>query len=815
MATKIDLKFLQFSKLCDRIYLVRLYLCENGGKTRMFIDLSHNYVVKNTITEKFSESLEKKLLPRLAAKYGADLLGIQMYEDYISDAFYARGEWYYPLTVITATGPAVEWIKWRMKTGNFEAGVPYAYVGEGILDINLAETVPGEFAGKISGRSICPYGSAMKVNIETSAKDPTFLSGRYSQSFVDEMARQLTEKISSAMGVSGLEKSTVSLSLVFAPGTYMEHTSENVTYRRLLIADNASAPRDFWVKWTREDGAMAYSVSDHVNPETIVFEIGEDVPKKVMEKEYRFLITAGGDKYHNAMGRKNITEWRELIKRAVRRGELIKIDIPVNSEADEDVNARIAAVLGKTQINTAPAETPVAKENDDFARAMELARSIIAERDAEYDAANHVTEPAPVYAAEPAPVYAAEPAPVHAAEPAPVYTAPAAASEAVTEISFAAEPKETAFAPAYTPAITEDAATVELFEEIDDEESLEDEESVRELEILDAAPASEPVNEAQKTLSYEEMEAQIRAEVEAKVRLQYEILARREAEAEAEKHRLEAEELRRQNQKLLEEAEAERIRLAKIAEERRAEDARMRAELEDQLRREAAERERLAQAAREEEERRAREAAERAAEAERLAVERRAAEARRIAEEQRLAEERRLAEARRIAEEQRLAEARRLAEEQKRAEEARLAEERRMAEEKRRAEEARIAEEKRRAEEAARREAEEKERRRKEAEAIEGHAKTKNYTYTSKSVKLLFRRTVDPNMTSRIYEIIKTTLEYYGKDKMYMRIKATIPDTTTVILEFVEIPMEEMALLSNIIKVLGNSGLGIAKAIVE
>ena len=48
-----------------------------------------------------------------------------------------------------------------------------------------------------------------------------------------------------------------------------------------------------------------------------------------------------------------------------------------------------------------------------------------------------------------------------------------------------------------------------------------------------------------------------------------------------------------------------------------------------------------------------------------------------------------------------------------------------------------------------------------------------------------------------------------------MRIKATIPDTTTVILEFVEIPMEEMALLSNIIKVLGNSGLGIAKAIVE
>ena len=48
-----------------------------------------------------------------------------------------------------------------------------------------------------------------------------------------------------------------------------------------------------------------------------------------------------------------------------------------------------------------------------------------------------------------------------------------------------------------------------------------------------------------------------------------------------------------------------------------------------------------------------------------------------------------------------------------------------------------------------------------------------------------------------------------------MKIKATVPDTETVILEFIKIPMEEMELLGNIIKVLGNSGLGIAKAIVE
>ena len=88
----------------------------------MFVDLYHNYIVKNTITEAFAESVEKKLSPRLEAKYGSALLGIQMYEDFISDAFYAKGEWYYPLTVILPEGPATQWVKWRMKAGSFKDG---------------------------------------------------------------------------------------------------------------------------------------------------------------------------------------------------------------------------------------------------------------------------------------------------------------------------------------------------------------------------------------------------------------------------------------------------------------------------------------------------------------------------------------------------------------------------------------------------------------------------------------------------------------------------------------------------------------------
>ena len=725
----------------------------------MFIDLSHNFVVKNTITEKFSESLNSKLLPRLEAKYGTKLLGIQMYEDYIADAFYARGEWYYPLTVILATGPITEWVKWKMKAGSFKDGIPYAYVGEGLLDINIAADVPAEFGEKLVGRAICCTESSLKVNVETTATDPTFLSGRYSQTFVDEMARQLALKISDAMSVKGLEGGAVSLSLVFAPATYMEHTSENVTYRRLLIADSASAPRDFWVKWTREDGAMAYTVSDHVNAGSITFDIGEDVPQKVRDKEYRFLLSAGGDKYHNAMGRKNITEWRELIKRAIRRGELIKVEPVATETQNDDITAALAAVLGKEPVReAAPAVEQSPAENEEFARAMAMARAIISEREA---AATEST-PAPVteQPTEVAPVIEEEPI----AAPAPaqsIFDIPdLVVSDSEVEDVAVAEP-----VAAEIPVI--ETVTLDVFEEIEDEEALEDDESALEdLAALDGvAPsaayeepeATEPVapespapataEETEPILSREEMEAKIRAEIEARVRLEYESRARRQAEEEAEKHRLAAEELRRKNQELMEAAEAERARQA---------------QLQEQLKAEARERERLAEAAR-------------------------------IALEQ----------------------ARR--EEEEKAQAAALA---RAVEERRREEERRAAEERRRAAEAARIEAERKaEEERiakiKATEALAGNAKSKNYTYTSKTVKFLFRRAVDPNITARIYEIIKTTLEYYGKEKMYMRIKATIPDTTTVILEFVEIPMEEMALLSNIIKVLGNSGLGIAKAIVE
>ena len=90
-----------------------------------------------------------------------------------------------------------------------------------------------------------------------------------------------------------------------------------------------------------------------------------------------------------------------------------------------------------------------------------------------------------------------------------------------------------------------------------------------------------------------------------------------------------------------------------------------------------------------------------------------------------------------------------------------------------------------------------------------------NYTYTSKNARLLFRRPIDPNITKRIHEIILTTIKYFHKENVYIKIKATVPDSTTVNLHFVKIPEEETELLINIIKVLGKSDLGITKVFLE
>jgi hypothetical protein len=85
----------------------------------------------------------------------------------------------------------------------------------------------------------------MKIRIEAVGGDLDRVVCRYPASFMNEMASQLTVAIESATGVNGIADSSVELVMVFAPNTYMEHISGNVTYRRLMLIDAVSAPRDF------------------------------------------------------------------------------------------------------------------------------------------------------------------------------------------------------------------------------------------------------------------------------------------------------------------------------------------------------------------------------------------------------------------------------------------------------------------------------------------------------------------------------------------------------------------------------------------
>ena len=69
--------------------------------------------------------------------------------------------------------------------------------------------------------------------------------------------------------------------------------------------------------------------------------------------------------------------------------------------------------------------------------------------------------------------------------------------------------------------------------------------------------------------------------------------------------------------------------------------------------------------------------------------------------------------------------------------------------------------------------------------------------------------------TKRIYEIVKATIEFYNKEDVYIRIKASVPDNATVRLEFLEVPEEEGELIVNIIKAIGKSDLGVVKATLD
>ena len=732
----------------------------------MIIDLFHNKIVKDTATEAFVESVNSRLVPMLEEKYGDSLERITMYEDYLADGLLFEGEWYYPLSVkLEGEDTVTAWIKWPVSKKTFRNNIPYAYIGSDGVDFEFAGFVPTGFADKLAGRNIDYDRSAIAIRVEALTDDPTLLVGKYSQTFVDELASQITAELSRNLSVDGFENSTMELQLVFAPGTYLEHTSENVTYRRLLLVDKGCQARDFWVKWTRLDGKGGFRVSDNVNAKTVKFGLGEDVPQKIREKEYRFLAGANPSKYQSAMGKKTVTEWRDITKRAIKRGDLVKVEladesasVPVvapesfDTHVQDDVNDQLRALLGSFGLSTAAPEEPVEAESDDDMFAS-LAKSVLeAESEEEFEVEIEEAE-----------------------------------EDGELDVPFELDaPEET------------EEETVEVEETVEEivEEPVEDEETaepeIKSVFDFDFGPTDEPEEEifSMGEITIDEYETAvespaepkaidedaIRREIEAKLRLEYETEARLRAEREAEQLRLEHERLREENERL--------AKLAREAEEKRA--------AEEEARRQQEEARRLA------EEQRQRELEAKRAEEERLRAE--------LEAKMRLeAEERaRIAEAARMAvEEQKRLEAERAAREERERQEAIVREAERL----RREEEARRLEEQRRQAEARRRE--EEERRRREEEVAKALA-----TVVTKQAKLLFRYTVDVNVIKRIKEVVEKTLVANHKEKLNIHIKAYPQDTNSIVLE-IQIPQNEMDLLVSMMKALGGASLGITKIILE
>ncbi len=762
----------------------------------MKIDLSYNRIVADTMTEGFRAAFEARV-PEIAEERYPGAVALVMYEDYIADELMRDDRWYYPLTVRDGEGAHTLWLSWPFSKDKFSSRSPYSYIGEEELEIIAPNEVPKEFCAVLSGRAIDYTEGVIKLAVRAATDDALILVGKYSQTFVDELARQITPRIERAAGVEGFAESPIELELVFAPGTYMEHTSENVTYRRLLLVDGASAPRDFWVKWTRVGAEVAYTVSDNVSPDEIVFELGEDVAQKIREKEYRFLCSSNPNKYRSAMGKRTVTEWRDVIKRAIRRGELTKVafDLGVEEREESEVVAPevvrdteleegLARVLGIPEVPVPETETDTADNYDDLNDMLRRVLVSTEDRGTASDGAFGIDLPEePLFTAD-AELEVAEEIVEEPAEDEVIEEEVAeeekvedeAAEEEIVE-EEAVEEEIVEEEAVEEELVDEDEAVEEeiVEDEAVEEEIVEEDEAVIDETVIDEPvidepvieePTEEPISEINEELE-RLREAQMRDKIIAEARIEAEMRARASLEAEAELLRQERERLRRENERLLALAREAEERHSRAVEEQRIQAERSRL-TEDMLRREIDARDR--QEARERD---------RIAEAARISIE----EQRRLEAEER-------AEALRREEERRAAEEERIARERE-AEKARIEEAHRATVAPPTPTPAPV------------------------APTPAPVAAPQASGFMSKRVKIIFRQPVDFSIMGKIKEAIERTLVSTGKSDVPIHMKAYPEENDVITLHITKMPAAEYDLLIAIVKAIGNAKIGVTKILLE
>lgn len=751
----------------------------------MNIDLLHNKIMECSVSHDFKRSVEQSLVPMLESEYGDDIFGMLMYEDHIAADPRSRGYWYYPLTVFTTDGASIRWIRWNVSDASaFKNGNPYSYKGSEPITFSFVDEVPESIAAMMDGKAYFYDANSIPVKVCASVQDMTVLSGKYSQGFLDEMSRQLTEQIERVMGVGDFSSSTVELRFTIADGTYMEHTNENVTYRRLGITARGCQPRDFWVKWTRLDHEGAYTAADDVSFSNIMFEIGEEVPRKIREKEYRHLALTEPDKYDAAMSKRAATAWREIIKLALKRAELTRYaqepatarvtrtertaEQPVVPVAEPKMTKAVTESMPTSDESMADvAESVIENSNIDEASAQlmrvigDMPRAEAVESD---DNGNDDDGYDDIVAMAMAALNASAPKTETEAEQ------PTMASDEDGEFALSVEHEEDDVS-----SVDEDAALADFIYSASFADA--EENTTAAYDEGDIVGSDIDSDTEENTADSDEQLAETKAKVEQsdeeRIRTELEERIRREMEEKAREQekalREESERLRRENERLVAAAreseeqrrrerelaamreEEERLARERREKEAREEEQRRRAALEEQQRRDAEERARFAEAARAAVEQ------QRRIEAERAANEARAREQAIRAERDRLLRE----------------------------DEARRAEERRRDEERRRAEEAKKA------------------------------VVPPPVEYMSKRAKLIFGRNFDPNILGRIKEIVEETLVAKNKGDIHIHIKAYPVDSYTINLDIMKIPVSEKNLLVSIIKAIGNSKIGVTKITVE
>lgn len=534
----------------------------------MTVDFLHNQIIRDTVTPIFIESFNENLLPSLSLKYGNSLDAVQFYDNYIKDGFRVGGVFYYPLTVVVSGVARTEWISWQVSNyriyDNFN---PFSYKGQELLSFSFATELPEGLSEKITGKPIYSPANSLPVIMRAKADDKTFLAGKYSQGFIDLMASELTEAIENELAISGLAGSGVVLEMNFAPGTYMEHIVGHSTYRRMRIKARACAARDLWIKWTRLDGKGTYTVSDNVDRSMIRFELAENVPGKVKEKEYRYLTSESVEKYQESMGRRNITEWREMMRRVVRRGEVEKferITISKKIEKEETAPSPMPEPEIKTPVNAVKISSEPQRERDDITVRL---NELLGKSDVEFS-----KEPKALADSINSDLSELLRGALGIAEPTPDTTAEEL--EETKEITEAAE-----------EAVEETAEEIEETEEAAEEtsEEISDEPEAEESAPEESAPAP--------TVDESAIEARIRRELEEKMRAEMEELRRKTAETDALRERLEAQKRAEAREK---ELLAEAARRAVLDTEKREADRRAEEERDRLERERRAEEERLA-----------------------------------------------------------------------------------------------------------------------------------------------------------------------------------------------------------------------------